>query len=125
MSYNVARNVNPQLAICSFSSASAGNVAFSFVNGDFTPSIASDVITLEAGFEYFVVSTPTISTITTYKHIIDGVDQTSYTVTATSTTSGLDENTSSIQADASVAFSLYADQAVTSNSRLQLWRFPL
>jgi hypothetical protein len=125
MSYNIARNVNPQLAICSFSSASAGNVAFSFVNGDFTPSIASDVITLEAGFEYFVVSTPTISTITTYKHIIDGVDQTSYTVTATSTTSGLDENTSSIQADASVAFSLYADQAVTSNSRLQLWRFPL
>lgn len=125
MSYNLARNVNPQLAICSFSSASAGNVAFSFVNGDFTPSIASDVITLEAGFEYFVVSTPTISTITTYKHIIDGVDQTSYTVTATSTTSGLDENTSSIQADASVAFSLYADQAVTSNSRLQLWRFPL
>ena len=125
MSYNIARNVNPQLAICSFSSASAGNVAFSFVNGDFTPSIASDVITLEAGFEYFVVSTPTISTITTYKHIIDGVDQTSYTVTATSTTSGLDENTSSIQADASVAFSLYADQAVTSNSRLQLWRFSL
>jgi hypothetical protein len=125
MSYNIARNVNPQLAICFFSSASAGNVAFSFVNGDFTPSIASDVITLEAGFEYFVVSTPTISTITTYKHIIDGVDQTSYTVTATSTTSGLDENTSSIQADASVAFSLYADQAVTSNSRLQLWRFPL
>ena len=125
MSYKIARNVNPQLAICSFSSASAGNVAFSFVNGDFTPSIASDVITLEAGFEYFVVSTPTISTITTYKHIIDGVDQTSYTVTATSTTSGLDENTSSIQADASVAFSLYADQAVTSNSRLQLWRFPL
>jgi hypothetical protein len=125
MSYNIARNVNPQLAICSFSSASAGNVAFSFVNGDFTPSIASDVITLEAGFEYFVVSTPTVSTTTTYKHIIDGVDQTSYTVTATSTTSGLDENTSSIQADASVAFSLYADQAVTSNSRLQLWRFPL
>jgi hypothetical protein len=125
MSYNIARNVNPQLAICSFSSASASNVLFSFVNGDFTPSIASDVITLEAGFEYFVVSTPTISTITTYKHIIDGVDQTSYTVTATSTTSGLDENTSSIQADASVAFSLYADQAVTSNSRLQLWRFPL
>lgn len=125
MSYNIARNVNPQLAICSFSSASAGNVSFSFVNGDFTPSIASDVITLEAGFEYFVVSTPTVSTTTTYKHIIDGVDQTSYTVTATSTTSGLDENTSSIQADASVAFSLYADQAVTSNSRLQLWRFPL
>jgi len=104
MSYNVARNVNPQLAICSFSSASAGNVAFSFVNGDFTPSIASDVITLEAGFEYFVVSTPTVSTTTTYKHIIDGVDQTSYTVTATSTTSGLDENTSSIQADAMFCF---------------------
>jgi hypothetical protein len=102
-----------------------GNVAFSFINGDFTPTITSDVITLDAGFEYFIVSTPTISVATTYKHIIDGVDQTSYTVTATSTTSGLDENTSSIQADASVAFSLYADQAVTSNSRLQLWRFSL
>ena len=125
MSYNIASTVAPQLALCSFSSSGAGNVAFSFINGDFTPTIASDIITLDAGFEYFVVSTPTISVATTYKHIIDGVDQTSYTVTATSTTSGLDENTSSIQADASVAFSLYADQAVTSNSRLQLWRFPL
>jgi hypothetical protein len=125
MSYNIARTVAPQLALCSFSSSGVGNVAFSFINGDFTPTITSDVITLDAGFEYFIVSTPTISVATTYKHIIDGVDQTSYTVTATSTTSGLDENTSSIQADASVAFSLYADQAVTSNSRLQLWRFSL
>jgi hypothetical protein len=125
MSYKIARNVNPQLALCSFSSSVAGNVAFSFINGDFTPTITSDVITLEAGFEYFIVSTPTVSTTTNYKHIIDSVDQTSYTVTATSTTSGLDENTSSIQADASATFSLYADQAIGSNSRLQIWRFPL
>lgn len=125
MSYNVARNVTPQLAICSFSSSGAGNVTFSFVNGDFTPSIASDVITLEAGFEYFIISTPTITVATNYKHVIDGVDQTTYSVAATSTTSGLDENTSSIQADASATFSLYADQAITNNSRLQVWRFHL
>lgn len=125
MSYNVARNVTPQLAICSFSSSGAGNVTFSYINGDFTPSIASDVITLDAGFEYFIISTPTITVATNYKHVIDGVNQTTYSVTATSTTSGLDENTSSIQADASATFSLYADQAITNNSRLQVWRFPL
>lgn len=125
MSYNVARNVNPNLAICSFASSGAGNVTFSYINGDFTPSITSDVITLDAGFEYFITSTPTISLATTYKHIIDGVEQTTYSITATSTTSGLDENTSSIQADASATFSLYADQSVTENSRLQIWRFPL
>lgn len=125
MSYNLARNVNPQVAICSFSSSGAGNVVFSFVEGDFTPSIASDVITLEAGYEYFIISTPTITVATNYRHVIDSVDQTMYSVTATSTTSGLDENTSSIQANASATFSLYADQAITNNSRLQIWRFPL
>lgn len=125
MSYNIARNVNPQLAICSFSSASAGNVAFSFVNGDFTPSIASNVITLEAGFEYLITSAPSITVATNYRHVVDGVNGDLYSVSGTSTTSGLDEQTSSIQADASATFSLYADQAVTSNSRLIVWRFPL
>ena len=125
MSYNIARNVNPQLAICSFSSASAGNVAFSFVNGDFTPSIASDVITLEAGFEYLITIAPSITVAPNYRHVVDGVNGDLYSVSGTSTTSGLDEQTSSIQADASATFSLYADQAVTSNSRLIVWRFPL
>lgn len=125
MSYNIARNVNPQIAICSFSSASAGNVAFSSVNGDFTPSIASDVITLEAGFEYLITSAPSITVATQYRHIVDGVNGDLYSASGTSLTSGLDEQTSSIQADASATFSLYADQAVGSNSRLIIWRFPL
>lgn len=125
MSYNVARNVNPNLAICSFSSSGAGNVIFSFVNGDFTPSITSDVITLQAGFEYLITSAPSITVATQYRHVVDGVNGDLYSVSATSTTSGLDEQTSSIQADASATFSLYADQAVTNNSRLIIWRFPL
>ena len=125
MSYNVGRSVGIALAICSFSSAGAGNVTFSFINGDFTPSISTSTITLAAGFEYFIISSPTISVATNYYHIVDGVNGTSYSVATTATTSGLDEQISSIQADASVTFSLYADQALTSNSRLQIWRFPL
>jgi len=125
MSYNVARNVNPNLAICSFSSSGVGNVTFSYINGDFTPSITSDVITLQAGFEYLITSAPSITVATQYRHIIDGINGDLYSVGATATTTGHDEQTSSIQADASVTFSLYADQAVTNNSRLIIWRFPL
>lgn len=125
MSYKVARRVNPQVAICSFSSSGAGNVAFSFVSGDFTPSIASDVITLGAGYEYFIVSSPSITAATSYRHIIDGVNGDLYPASTTSLTSALDDQYSSIQADAAVTFSLYATLAVTLNSRLQIWRFPL
>lgn len=125
MSYNIARNVNPQVAICSFSSSGAGNVVFSFVEGDFTPSIVSDVITLEAGYEYFIISSPSVTAATSYRHIIDGVNGDLYPATTTSLTSALDDQFSSIQADAAVTFSLYATLAVTSNSRLQVWRFPL
>jgi hypothetical protein len=125
MSYNISRVVDVSCAICSFTSAAAGTVSFSFVNGDFTPSIVSDVITLEAGYEYFIISAPSITVLTNYRHIIDGVDGDTYSVSAASNNSGLDEQFSSIQADASATFSLYADQAISSNSRLQIWRFPL
>jgi hypothetical protein len=125
MSHNVARSVSVALAICSFSSSGAGNVDFSFINGDFTPSISTSVITLEAGFEYFIISSPVISASTGYYHIVDGVNDPNYSVSTTATTSGRDERTSSIQADASVTFSIYASQALGSNSRLQIWRFPL
>lgn len=125
MSHNVARNVTPAFALCSFSSSVAGNVSFQNVSGDFTASILNDVITLEGGFEYFITSSPCITVLTNYYHIIDGVNGDSYSVSASSTTSGLDEQSSSIQADAPVTFSLYADQPLTTNSRLQIWRFPL
>lgn len=125
MSYNCARLVNPDVALCSFSSASAGNVAFSFLNGGFTLSISTTTITLEAGFEYFITSAPTITLATTYYHIVNGTNGDSYSVGATSTDSGLDEQSSSIQADTQATFSLYASQAVTSNSRLIIWRIPL
>lgn len=125
MSYNVGRNVNPQACICSFSSEGAGSVLFTFIHGDFTPSILDDVITFESGFEYFVTSSPTITVATTYYHIVDGVNGTSYSVGAASNNTGLDEQSSSMQADAPVTFSINVSQAVTDNSRLVIWRFPL
>lgn len=125
MSYNVGRNVNPQACICSFSSVGAGNVSFTYINGDFIPLIVGDVITFESGFEYFITSSPTITVATTYYHIIDGISGPEYSVSATSTNSGLDEQSSSIQADATITFSVYVSQAVNENSRLTVWRFPL
>jgi hypothetical protein len=125
MIYSIARNISVSFALCAFSSTAAGNVAFSFLDGDFTPSIASDTITLEQGFEYFIISSPCITAATNYYHIVDGINGDMYSVGARSTNSGLDEQYSSIQADAQVTFSLYADLALTNNSRLQIWRFPL
>lgn len=125
MSYNVARMVNPELAICSFSSVAAGNVIFLNVSGGFTPQIAADTITLDAGYEYLLISSPSVTTATSCRHIVNDISETLYSITVTAVTSGLDELTSSILADASATFKLYSDQALTSNSRLQIWRFPL
>ena len=51
MSYNISRYVSPALAICSFSSAGAGVVTFSFINGNFSPMISGAQIALDAGYE--------------------------------------------------------------------------
>ena len=44
MSYNIARSVSPSFALCSFSSLAAGNVDFTFIAGDFTPNISSNLL---------------------------------------------------------------------------------
>jgi len=54
MSYNIARQVSPQVAILSFSSAGAGNVVFASVNGQFSiTGTGTSTLQLEAGYEYF------------------------------------------------------------------------
>ncbi len=128
MSYNIARSVSPSFALCSFSSLAAGNVDFTFIDGDFTPSISSNLLTLEAGYEYFLTSSPCADgtdTACSYRHIVDGVDGDLHSIQATSLAGGLDQQFSSIQADALASFAIYADSAINSNSRLEVWRFPL
>lgn len=128
MSYNIARQVSPQVTILSFSSASAGNVTFISINGQFSVTgVGTSTISLDAGFEYFITSSPVSSSAAaaTFYHIVDGINGTSYTLSATSFTSGLDQQIESIQADAITSFSLFCSQATGSNSRLEIWRMPL
>ena len=128
MSYNIARQVSPQVAILSFSSAGAGNVDFVSVNGQFSiTGTGTSTLQLEAGYEYFLTSSPVTSSATsaTFYHIVDGVNGASYSIGATSFTSGLDQQIESIIAVSVVTFSVYCNQATSSNSRLELWRIPL
>ena len=93
MAYNIARQVSPALAICSLSSVASGLATITFINGDFTPNILLTSLTLDAGFEYFLVTSPaTTSAVTaTYETLIDSVSQGSYPIRSTTTTSALDE----------------------------------
>lgn len=128
MSYNVARQVSPQVAILSFSSAGAGNVDFVSVNGQFSiTGTGTSTLQLEAGYEYFLTSSPVTSSAASasFYHIVNGVNGSSYSISATSLTSGLDQQIESIQSDATSTFSLNCNQATSSNSRLEIWRIPL
>jgi hypothetical protein len=126
MSYNISRSVTPSLAICSFSSAGAGLVTFTFVNGEYTPTISGSQITLEQGYEYFLsVSPSTGGASATYATIIDGVTGTSYPISTTSTSTSLDQKMESILSDASSTFEITGSAALSSNSRLEIWRIPL
>ncbi len=128
MSYNVARQVSPQIAILSFSSIEAGNVDFVSVNGQFSiTGTGTSTLQLEAGYEYFLTSSPVTSSATsaTFYHIVDGVNGASYSIGATGFTSGLDQQIESIIAVSVVTFSVYCSQVTSSNSRLELWRIPL
>lgn len=127
MAYNIARQVSPSVAICSFSSSASGLVTFSFINGDFSPNISTTNLTLGAGYEYFLVSSPaTVSAVTaTYEILIDSVSQGIYPIRSTSLTGSLDEKFDSVLADSSVLFQINADAALNTNSRLQIWRIPL
>jgi hypothetical protein len=126
MSYNISRYVSPALAICSFSSAGAGVVTFSFINGDFTPMISGTQIALDAGYEYFLTVSPSTSVASaTYATIIDGVTGTSYPISTTSTSTPLDQKMESILSDAASIFEITGSAALSSNSRLEIWRIPL
>lgn len=128
MSYNIARTINPSFALCSFSSLASGNVEFTFVDGDFIPNISTSLLTLDAGYEYFLVSSPSPlsgDTACSYRHIVDGVEGDLYAIQATSLSGGLDQQFTSQQADSSISFQIYADSAISNNSRLEIWRMPL
>lgn len=127
MSYNVGRQVTPGLAVCSLSSSASGLATVTYINGDFTPSISGTDLALEAGYEYFLITSPaTVSAVTaTYETLIDGVSQGVYPIRSTTTTSALDEKFDSVLADASTLVQINASEALSSNSRLQIWRIPL
>lgn len=127
MSYNVARQVSPQIAILSFSSAGAGNVDFALINGQFSiTGTGTSTLQLDGGYEYFLTSSPVVASASaSFYHIVNGVNGSSYTISATSLTSGLDQQIESIQSDSISTFSLNCSQATGSNSRLEIWRIPL
>ena len=127
MSYNVGRQVTPALAICSLSSSTSGLATITYINGEFTPSISGTSLTLPAGYEYFLVTSPaTVSAIdANYETLIDGVSQGVYSIAAAAFTSGLDEKYDSVLSSESKLFQVNATSAMSSNSRLQIWRIPL
>lgn len=127
MSYNISRQVEPNIAIVSASSSTGGYVNFTFNSGSFTPTISTNTITLEAGFEYFIITALASATnaSTSYFTEIDGVANPTYSLSALSFESGKDEQWDSIQADAPVAFKVSCNQMASSNSRIIIWRFSL
>lgn len=127
MSYNVGRQVTPALAVCSLSSSVSGLATITYINGDFTPSISGTDLTLEAGYEYFLITSPaTVSAVTaTYETLIDGVSQGAYPIRSTSLTGSLDEKFDSVLATSSTLIQITANNALSANSRLQIWRMPL
>jgi hypothetical protein len=127
MSYNVGRQVTPALAVCSLSSSASGLATITYINGDFTPSISGTDLTLEAGYEYFLITSPaTVSAVTaTYETLIDGVSQGAYPIRSTSLTGSLDEKFDSVLATSSTLIQITANNALSANSRLQIWRIPL
>jgi hypothetical protein len=127
MSYKIARKVAPSACLCSASSSGAGNVIFSFVGGDFMPSISSSTINLLAGYEYLIMSYPSPATNATcsYYTIVNGINGTAVTTNTATFDSGRDTTFNSILAVTDVTFSLYASSALSSNTRLEIWRHPL
>lgn len=127
MSYNLSLPSTLNFALLSCQSAGSGLVTFSYVDGDFTPSISTTTITLDAGYEYsiFTSLTTSSSSAVSYNHIVDGVSGTSYTIGVTSTTSGLDQLFDQVTAINSTSFSITTDSIITTNSRIEIWRIAL
>lgn len=127
MSHLISQDTAIQFALCSCQSVSAGNVTFSFLDGDFTPTISSSTVTLDAGYEYFIATslTTSVTTAVSYYHIVDSINRDSYTIGSTSTSSGLDQLFDQVSASSNTSFSIYASDAITTNSRIEIWRHAL
>jgi hypothetical protein len=127
MSYLISRPSTIEFALLSCQSAGSGNVTFSYVNGDFLPTISTTIVTLEAGYEYSIftaLATSATGTIN-YNHIFDGVSGTSYSIGVVAQGSGLDQLLDQVNAPSDISFSINATGAITTNSRIEIWRTPL
>lgn len=124
MSYLISRPSTIQFALLSCQSSGAGLVTFSLVAGDFTPSISTTTVTLEAGYEYSIFTSLTTSASSgiTYNHVFNGVNGTSYSLGTTSTGSGLDQLLDQVDATTNTSFSINSSDTITTNSRIEIWR---
>lgn len=124
MSHLLLRPSTAQFALLSCQSAGSGNVTFSYINGDFLPTISTTTVTLGAGYEYSIFTSLTASTggTLTYNHIFDGVSGSSYSLGASSQGSGLDQLLDQVNAISNISFSINASASTTTNSRIEIWR---
>jgi hypothetical protein len=112
------------MALLTGVSSGSGLINFSAIGGDFTPTISTDTVTLDAGYEYFIATALTTSSnaTVTYNHIFNGVSGTSYSIGTTSTSSGLDQLFDTVNASANISFQINSSDAITNNSRIEIWR---
>jgi hypothetical protein len=124
MSYLLSRPSVVQFALLSCQSAGSGNVIFSYINGDFTPTISTTTVTLDAGYEYSIFTSLTTSSteIVNYNHIFDGVNGTTYSIGVLPEGSGLDQLLDQVNATNDISFSINATNIITTNSRIEIWR---
>lgn len=127
MSHLLSRQSTIGLSLLTGVSSGSGLITFSVVGGDFTPTISTNTVTLDAGYEYFIATSLTTSSnaIVTYNHILNGTSGTSYSIGTTSTSSGLDQLFDTVNANANVSFQINASDAITNNSRIEIWRSAL
>jgi hypothetical protein len=129
MSHNLFRVSTTRYCNLTCTSSGAGNVIFSFIEGDFSPTINSTELTLSQGYEYFItisLATSNTGSVFNYNSVLDNVSGTSYSFLPTSNSSGLDELSESITTyDQSKIFKIYTDGIVNNNSRISIWRINL
>jgi hypothetical protein len=124
MSHLLTRQSTIEMALLTGVSSGSGLINFSAIGGDFTPTISTDTVTLDAGYEYFIATALTTSSnaTVTYNHIFNGVSGTSYSIGTTSTSSGLDQLFDTVNASANISFQINSSDAITNNSRIEIWR---
>lgn len=127
MSHLLSRPMIVEFALLSCQSTGSGNVTFSIVDGDFTPTISTNIVTLEKGYEYCICTSLTTSATGTveYNHVLDGVNGTTYSIGVIAQASGLDQLFDQVNATSDVSFSINANNSITTNSRIEIWRTTL